>query len=465
MVRAASLTPRTFLMTCALTVLTVLPLRAETLSDAFIAAYRNSNLLDQNRAVLRAADEDVAQAVASLRPTLQFIASSQYAFAEQRSQLTGQRVSGDDLTTTVSLSGQLNLFDFGRNQLAIEATKESVLATREALVSVEQNVLLATVSAFVNVRLNQEIVNLRQNNVRVIGEQLRAAEDRFEVGEVTRTDVAQAEARLAEARANLVSAQGDLAISRENYRAATGAYPGALSAPPAPPRTAATLDEARAVAIRSQPSIRQLQRQVAAAELNVKRAEAEFRPSINGTVRLAVDDEGFQTNTVGVELSQTLYAGGRLASVQRQAMANRDAQRAALQQEGVLVSENVGTVWANLQVAAATVSATIEQIDAAQIAFEGVREEASLGARTTLDVLDAEQDLLDARASRLTAEANRYIGVYQLLSAMGLLTVDHLGLGVPTYDPAAYYNSVRNAPAHSAQGRKLDRIMKAIGEN
>jgi outer membrane protein len=203
-------TARYLVLTTAL-VLAALPAAAETLTDALIAAYRNSNLLDQNRAVLRAADEDVAGAVSAIRPVVSFAANSQYAYQERRI-TTGERVSGDDLTTTLSLSAQMTLFDFGRNQLAIEAAKETVLATREALISVEQQVLLTAVSAFVNVRLNQEIVALRENNVRVIGEQLRAAQDRFEVGEVTRTDVAQAQARLAQARANLVSAQGDLSI-------------------------------------------------------------------------------------------------------------------------------------------------------------------------------------------------------------------------------------------------------------
>jgi hypothetical protein len=136
----------------------------------------------------------------------------------------------------------------------------------------------------------------------------------------------------------------------------------------------------------------------------------------------------------------------------------------ALKQRGVEVAEDVGTVWSNLDVADASIDATEQQIAAAQIAFDGVREEASLGARTTLDVLDAEQDLLDARASRLSAEAQRYVGIYQLLASMGLLTVDHLGLGIPTYDPAAYYNAVRRAPT-SIQGKKLERILKSAGGN
>ena len=456
-------TARTLVLTASLIVGAVLPVRAETLADALIAAYRNSNLLEQNQAILRAADEDVAQAVASLRPVVAFIADGQYGYSQTLLD-SGITVSNEGLFANYSVTAQMTLFDFGRTQLAIEAAKETVLATREALIAIEQQVLLAAVSAFVDVRLQQEIVSLRENNVRVIAEQLRAAQDRFDVGEVTRTDVAQAEARLAEAEANLVVAQGDLAIARENYRAATGNYPGVLSAPPAPPRTAATLDAARSVALRTHPSIRQAQREVKAAELNVARARANMKPSIAAQAQLSVDQDNLQENGVGINFNQTIYSGGALSSALRQAMAIRDASFAGLKQRGVEVAEAVGIVWSNLDVADASIAATEQQISAAQIAFDGVREEASLGARTTLDVLDAEQDLLDARASRLSALAQRYIGIYQLLASMGLLTVDHLALGIPTYDPAAYYNAVRRAPT-SIQGRKLDRIMKSIGSN
>lgn len=456
-------TARTLVLTASLIVGAVLPVRAETLADALIAAYRNSNLLEQNQAILRAADEDVAQAVASLRPVVAFIADGQYGYSQTLLD-SGITVSNDGLFANYSVTAQMTLFDFGRTQLAIEAAKETVLATREALIAIEQQVLLAAVSAFVDVRLQQEIVSLRENNVRVITEQLRAAQDRFDVGEVTRTDVAQAEARLAEARANLVVAQGDLAIARENYRAATGNYPGVLSAPPAPPRTAATLDAARSVALRTHPLIRQAQREVQAAELNVARARANMKPTIAAQAQLSVDQDNLQENGVGINFNQTIYSGGALSSALRQAMANRDASFAGLKQRGVEVAEAVGIVWSNLDVADASIAATEQQISAAQIAFDGVREEASLGARTTLDVLDAEQDLLDARASRLSAVAQRYIGIYQLLASMGLLTVDHLALGIPTYDPAAYYNAVRRAPT-SIQGKKLDRILRSVGSN
>jgi outer membrane protein len=437
---------------------------AETLTDALIAAYRNSNLLEQNRAVLRAADEDVAVAVSTLRPVISFLTQGQYGYAQFLDTFDNV-ASAEEWSGFYALSAQMTLYDFGRTKLAIEATKEVVLATREALLQVEQQVLLAAVVAYVDVRLREAFVDLRQNNVRVIGEQLKAAQDRFDVGEVTRTDVAQAEARLAQANSNLIVAEGELQIAREAYRAATGAYPGNLAPLPPLPATASSLEAARSVALRTHPAIRQAQRQVSAADLNVARAKADMRPTIGGEAQLQVDDGGLQQNGVGINFSQTLYAGGRLAALVRQAMANRDSAYSNLQQSGVIIGENVGVAWTTIDSAVAAISATETQIEAAQIAFDGVSEEASLGARTTLDVLDAEQDLLDARAAKLEAEAARYKGVYQLLASMGLLTVEHLRLGIPTYDPAVYYNAVRNAPAHSAQGKKLDRIMKSIGKN
>ena len=430
-----------------------LPLRAETLADALIAAYRNSNLLERNRAVLRAADEDVAIALSSLRPVVTLDAAGTYS-----------NLRFDQLQASLALSAEITLYDFGRNRLAVDVQKETVLATREALVALEQQVLLDAVRAYVNVRLSGEIVSLRQSNERLITQELRAARDRFELGETTRTDVALAEARLATSRSDLIAAQGDLLVARENYRLAVGRYPGNLAPPPRAPRTARTLDEARGIASRTHPSIRQAQREVTVGELNMARAKAGLRPTVTARASIGLDDQNIgQSRSASIGLNQTLYAGGRLSAIYRQAFARRDQARAILLQTTAEVGQQVGEAWANLTVASASIEASDREIRAAQTAFDGVREEALLGARTTLDVLDAEQNLLSARTNRVSAEATRYVGVYQLLSSMGLLTVDHLGLGIPTYDPAAYYNAVKNAPATSAQGRKLDRVLKSIG--
>jgi len=435
--------------------------QAETLTDALIAAYKNSNLLDQNRAVLRAADEDVAVAVSALRPVIAYTAQAGWSRADVNA--IGGTTLVEGTSASLALSAQMTLFDFGRSKLGIDIAKESVLATRQALIQVEQNVLLATVQAYVDVRLAIDVVALRQSNLRLITQELRAAQDRFDVGEITRTDVSIAEARLAASRAALASAEGQLMIAREAYKAATGAYPGKLAPPPKAPALPRTMEEAQSVAGGTHPLIRQSQHLVTVAELQVEAAKAERTPTIGAGVTLKTDNEDLQSSSVGLTMNQTLYAGGRLSALQRKALAGKDSASAGLLQTAVSVIENVGVAWANLAVAGASIEASDLQIRAAQAAFDGVREEAAAGTRTTLDVLDAEQELLDARNARLEAEAQRYVAVYQVLATMGLLTVDHLQLGIPTYDPEAYYGAVEKAPSHSAQGKKLDRILEKIG--
>jgi outer membrane protein len=315
-------------------------------------------------------------------------------------------------------------------------------------------------------------VALRQSNVRLITQELRAAQDRFEVGEITRTDVAIAEARLASAKANLAAAQGNLAVARESYKLAVGRYPGNLAPLPKSPVIGKSLDEAVAVAVRSHPAVLQGQHLVKVADLQVESAKAGMKPtvSLNGGLSVSGRDvagDSFARDSfnqsIGLTMSQTVYAGGRLSAIYRKALAGKEAQRAQLHRTMAQVTKNLGDAWAGLAVQVASIQASDQQIRAAQTAFDGVREEATLGARTTLDVLDAEQELLNARAARLEAEAGRYIGVYQILGAMGLLTAQHLKLGVPTFDPESYYKAVRNAPATSARGKKLDQILEKIG--
>lgn len=449
--------------------------QAETLADAMIAAYRNSNLLDQNRALLRAADEDVASAVSALKPVLEFTARFRRnrQFNENAGQFSGfSRIPSEEHSTSYSFEyvWQIILMDFGRTDGRIAAAKEAVLATRAGLVSVEQDVLLATVNAYVDVRLAQEIVDLRSNNTRVIGQELRASQDRFDVGEVTRTDVAVAESRLAQARAALAVAEGDLLVAREAYKAATGAYPGNLRALPKLPRLADNLEAAQSVARRNHPEMIRAQHLVKVRDLAVEIAEAEMKPTISmdltagvyeGTSGAASD---FNQLSTGITFNAPIYTGGRLSALYRRALAEAEAQRAQLHQTRVQLDQNLGNAWARLAVADAQISASARQIEAAQIAFDGLREEAKLGARTTLEVLDAEQELLDARASRIEAEALRYKAVYTALAATGRLTVADLNLGIPTYDVTSYYNAVKDAPATSYQGEALDRVLRSIGK-
>ena len=433
---------------------------AETLTDALISAYKHSGLLEQNRALLRAADEDVATAVAAMRPVINYVARSNY------SAQSAAAVGSDGISSSLSITADLLLYDFGQTDLRIDLAKENVLVLREALIGIEQDVLLRAVSAFMNVQRDSSIAALRDNNVRLITQELRAAEDRFEVGEITRTDVAIAQARLAASRSLLAVALGNLERSKEEYRAAIGRLPGQLATPPSSPSTARSKEGAVATARKRHPSMKQAQRRVTIAELSAQLSEAILKPRFSGSASLGVNQDGDDTSTMGLTLSGPIYQGGQLASAIRKAAANVDAARAGLHLTRHGVDQNVGNGWVGLAVADAALNASEQQIRASTVAYRGVKEEQSLGARTTLDVLNAEQELLDARASKISAQTDRYVAVYNLLATMGLLTVDHLRLGIATYDPAAYYNAVKDAPTYkvSPQGAKLDSVMKALGK-
>ncbi|MDF1803069.1 TolC family outer membrane protein [Thalassovita sp.] len=441
---------------------------AENLADALSSAYNNSGLLTQYRAVLRAADEDVAVAVSALRPVIGWSGSVEYSKSRSRSAFFPVTSSG----TSASLGLGLDwvIWNGGSSRLTIDAKKEAVLATRAALVGVEQNILLQAVDAYMSVRSSSETVALRQNNVRVITEELRAAKDRFEVGEVTRTDVAQAEARLAAARSAFAQAQGDLVSAQEYFKAAVGRRPGALVPPPAVPATAKTMAEAKSVAVRNHPDVKKAQHEAAAADLVVAITRASAKPTVSIGTSLGLVENFDSTNfaksgSVSLEVTGPIYAGGKVSALYRQAIANRDSARANLLVTSQSVERSVGTAFSNLKVARAARTAFGQQVRAATVAFRGVREEATLGARTTLDVLNAEQELLDAQASLISARNSEYVVAYSLLEAMGLLTAEHLKLQVQRYDEAAYYNQVKNGPASvSKQGRQLERVLKSLGK-
>jgi outer membrane protein len=440
---------------------------ADTLGDALVNAYKASGLIEQNRALLRAADEDVVSAMAALGPLLRWSAQVQQTFGEAQTSGITSDLNGTD--GTLALIGSLTIYDAGGGKLAVEAAKETVLATRDTLVDIEQQVLSRAVSAFMNVREGIETVALRKNNVRVIQQELRAAQDRFDVGEITRSDVAQAEARLAESRANLAVAEGNLAITRAEYVAAVGPVPSVLTPPSGLPRIP-SLSEAISVAQTQSPALRSAQRQVTVAELTVARARAAMAPRVTIEGQLALNENFGNTNnsrsgSISLGASQTLYDGGGLSSALRAAEAQRDAARAVLHLTSLQVAQNVRSTYAQLTAARAQIEASDRRIRAARVAFRGVREEATLGARTTLDVLNAEQTLLDAQAAAIAASADQYIAAYQVLQSMGLLTAEKLSLNVPTYDPAAYYNMVAGQGASSTQGNALDRIMRGLGGN
>ena len=462
MIRAKGL--RTWAAAAALLATTALPVGAQSLSDALVGAYNSSPLLAQQRNLLRVEDEDVAQAVATLRPTLSYFAQTQLVDNEAGDSPLDD--GGTNRTTSFGIDLSWTLFDWGQRAFQIGGAKETVLATRWLLTDLEQDVLGQAVDAYLQLALAVRTVDVRESNLRLLQTQLQASRDRFEVGEVTRTDVAIAEAALAGAQSELAAARGQVDISRELYRQATGSLPGSsLSALPPSPSIPPTAEGAQALAVQIAPTIKALQHQIVGADLGVQVAEASRRPSVTLNGQIA-ETEGRGARGVTLRAGGPIYTGGSLASNVRQATARANALRAQLANEARTVTFQVGQAYAQLMVAKSQLMASEEQVRSAQLAFEGFREEALLGARTTLDVLDAEQQLLDARVARLQADTNVEGAVYDVLGAIGLLTTEHLGLSVERYDPDAYYQAVRTAPAtlpRSDRGNRRDRVLKRFG--
>ena len=433
---------------------------SETLADALVSAYNHSGLLEQNRALLRAADEDVASASAALLPIVNWSAQAQRTYRRQ--------TRAWNSNATISVKAELLLYDFGGSAASIEAARESVFATRSQLLSIEQQIMLRAVTAYLNVRSTSKFVALRQNNLRLLTQELRAAKDRFDVGEVTRTDVALAEARLAQARSGLANAQGDLLRARAEYANVIGHQPRNLAQLPRLPRISGNVVSAQSQAVRNHPDMITAQHQVASVEYAIKSAEAALEPKIKLTGSLSPQNDlisGDFTNnvTVGLGVSGPIYNGGKISSGVRRAMAQRDATRANLHVVRSNLQQSVANAYAFYSSVNAALNASQQQIRASRVAFRGVREEASLGARTTLDVLNAENELLNAEAALISTQTEQYIAAYTILSSTGSLTSKKLGLNVQQYDPEAYYKLVKDGVAKkSKQGAQLDKVLRAL---
>lgn len=446
--------------------------RAETLGDALVGAYTHSGLIDQNRALLRVADEDVAIAASQLKLIVNWAANltRQLGSSESLSFAgTPQTNSLAQTSITASITASLQLFDGGADATRVAATEETVMATRAALINVEQQVLLRAARAYFNVLRQQDFVSLSQNNLNLLREEERAAQDRFDVGEVTRTDVALAQAAVANARSNLASAQRNLIQAQAEYTSVVGRQPGRLTGVPTLPRVQTNVATAQSVAVRTHPDMTQAQHQVAAKDLLVRASGLDMLPTISLEGQLSVTEQfgsisSTERASIGVNASGPIYRGGSLYASERRALADAQAARGNLHNVRHSVQQDVVIAISDLQAARASLTASERQIRAARVAFQGVREEATVGQRTTLDVLDAEQDLLDAENNRISAQTDQYIAAYSVLESMGLLTAQRLGLPVQIYDPEAYYNLMKTAPTKlSKQGRQLDRVIESLG--
>lgn len=423
---------------------------AQSLEDTLTTAYNSNPSLQAERARLRTTEEGEVQARSARLPSVAADAS----ISRQHSESTSTFVLGgvpqvnssesDSTPKNYSLSASQSIYRGGRTDGAIDQASALVMAGREGLRSVEQTVLVDAVTAFMDVRRDQEVVSIRRNNVDVLAQQLQAARDRFEVGEITRTDVAQAEARLSGAQAQLSAAQAQLAASRAAYQRVTGEPPATLEEPPALPPLPDALADAAELAFNNSPQLLAAQYSEEAAQHAIRVARGALRPevSIQATASAARDsnfsgDERDSTSIVG-RVSMPIFTGGLNRSRVRAAVAQEEQARHQVREARRLVTEGVTNAWSGYVTSLAVIESSQQAVRANEIALEGVQQEAFVGIRTTLDVLNAEQELLDSRLTLVTAERDSYVAGYRLLQAMGLLSAEGLGLDVQPYesDPA-----------------------------
>ena len=423
----------------------VAPLKAETLFEALATAYATSPSLQAARAAVRSSDEGVPQALAGWRPTVSL--NSSVGLQKSKTNITSEQ---DLVPRTYSADLSQSLYAGGRTVASTAQAKSNVLLARAQLKSAEQNVLSTGVTAFLDVLRDQARVQLTINNEIVLQRQLEATRDRFEVGEVTRTDVAQAEARLSGVVANRVDAEGDLASSRASYRQIFGVMPEALQPAPPLPNLPVTEAEALAIAEAENPSIAVALQQEAVAHHGVDDAKGRLLPTVDLTGRARRTDESSTENSdsqsysVIASISIPLYQAGSVHALVRQSKELLNQRRIEVEEKRREVIEAASQAWARMTTTRSQISARIEAIRANEIALEGVRQEAEVGSRTTLDVLDAEQELLDSRVALVIAERDEYVAGYQLLATIGRLTALNIDLPVQTYDPERHYRKVRN---------------------
>lgn len=434
----------------------------ETLFGALSRAYTNTPELNAQRANVRALDELVPQALAGYRPRVTATADVGRSFQESVTPsfgtLQGQRVrtgkvgNNDSFSPRgIGLQVDQTLFNGFRTESQTRSAESQILGARETLRNTEQNVLLNAATAYMNVLRDTALLNLQRNNVEVLEEQLRQTRDRFRVGEVTRTDVAQSESRLALARSQASAAEGNLRSSIATYRQRVGVEPRRLGpAQPAEAYLPKSLDIAVENALQRHPAIIASLHGVDAQQLQVKVVESELLPSVTLTGTLAnrweaqSSDSEARSASVVARLSVPIYEGGQVYSRVRQAKETLGERRIQVDQQRDVVRQAVVASWSGLQAAKAQIIASQAQVTAAEIALAGVREEAKVGQRTTLDVLNSQQELLVARSNLVTAQRDRVVASYNVLASIGRLSAQTLALKTEIYTPKVHYDQVRN---------------------
>jgi outer membrane protein len=456
--------------------------QAETLADALALAYQTNPTLQGQRANQRVTDEGVVQAKTAFRPTLNASADATVSRTDLANNQTvirnGQVVSIDHTTGSgsgASLALQQPLYTGGRASANLTAAQADVLAGREDLRSVEQSVLGNVIQTYVDVRRDQERLRIAQENVNVLNRQLEESKARFEVGEITRTDVAQSEARLASAQASQSSAQAILAASRAAYAAVVGQNPTDLA--PEPSLAAllpSSVEQAFDLVDKNNPQIQAARYAEQAAAARVAVAKAAYRPTVGA--RAGFDTDATRTNgtgrdfgdynrgyTASLTASVPLFTGGLTSSQVRAAQERENAARTAVEGAQRSALQQISTAWNNLLASRANLVSNEEQVRATRIAFEGVRQEQQVGLRTTLDVLNAQLELANAEVALVVARRDEYVASASVLQAMGVLNVANLAPEVERYDPVKSYNKVNHAFGWVPWEPLVQGVDKALG--
>ncbi len=436
---------------------------ADTLKGALTQAYQNNPQLNAQRASVRATDETVPQALSGYRPRFSLTANVAEQYLDILTRTTAR--SGSAVTTTYnSTSGATALQTYGgtvtqtllNGHATASRTRQAerlVSAARETLRLSEQAVLLSAATAYMNLIRDAAILTLQRSNVEVLQEQLRQVRDRFNVGEVTRTDVAQSESRLAASRATMLTAESNYTTSRSTYRQVIGVEPGTLApASPVDRLSPQTLSQSIAEARTRHPAVTVAMFNIDAAVMQVKIAESSLYPTLNmvgsaqkgyGSATSLTTIESFAGSIAG-QLTIPVYQGGTEYATIRQAKEILGQRRMDLDTARDAQQQFAVSWWGQLEAAKAQIQATTTQVNTAEIALNGVREEARVGQRTTLDVLNAQQELVNARVALVTAQRDRVVASYTMLAAVGRLAPQVLELNVPIYNPAVHYHQVRD---------------------
>lgn len=431
--------------------------RAETLESALSRAYGGNPTLDAQRASVRATDENVPRALAGYRPSVVAVGNVGKTVASGRTLSTltgGYRAFDTDLfPRSVGLQVTQNLFNGFRTGNTTRQAESQVLGARETLRNTEQSTLFNGAQSYMNVLRDTAILDLQRNNVEVLEEQLRQTRDRFNVGEVTRTDVAQAESRLAAARSQVSVAESNLQTSIATFRQVIGVEPRQLApGRPVDRLVPGSLSAAVQIGLEEHPAIVSALHAVDAAELQVKITEGELAPTINlvgsvnqGYAQTYAQDQSTSAS-IAAQLTVPIYQGGEVYARVRQAKETAGQRRIEAEATRDQVRAAVISSWGSLESSKANVQAAQAQVAAAEVALTGVREEARVGQRTTLDVLNQQQELLNARVNLITAQRDRVVASFSVVQSIGRLTASTLALNIARYDAKLHYDQVRDLP-------------------